>query len=75
MFNNGEYEEDGGKGTIFRDIKNMGGMAQRVYGTAYGDGINDGWMKGLIDTKVPIGKPFSGNTADFLLEKVVVVDL
>ncbi len=69
LFNNGKYDEDGGKGTIFRDIKNMGGMAQTVYGTAYGDGINDGWMKGLIDTKVPIGKPFSGNTADFFVRE------
>ena len=53
MFNDGKYDEDGGKGTKFRDIKNMGGMAQTVYGTAYGDGINDGWMKGLIDDSVP----------------------
>ena len=47
----------------------MGGMAQRVYGTGYGDGINDGWMKGLIDTKVPIGKDFSGNTSDFFVRE------
>ena len=38
--------------TIFRDIKNMGGMAQTEYGVGYGDGINNGWMKGLIDTKI-----------------------
>ena len=69
LFNNGKYDEDGGKGTTFRDIKNMGGMAQTEYGTGYGDGINDGWMKGLIDTKVPIGKPFSGNTADFFVRE------
>ena len=56
-------------GTIFRNIKDMDGMAQTEYGTAYGDGINDGWMKGLIDTKVPIGKPFSGNTADFFVRE------
>ena len=63
-------EQDGDfDGTIFRDIKKMSGMAQTVYGTGYGDGINDGWMKGLIDTSVPIGKEFSGNSADFFIRE------
>ena len=63
-------EQDGDyDGTIFRDIKKMSGMAQTIYGTGYGDGINDGWMKGLIDTSVPIGKDFSGNSADFFIRE------
>ena len=56
-------------GTIFRNIKDMDGMAQTEYGTGYGDGINDGWMKGLIDNSVPVGRSFSGNTADFFVRE------
>jgi hypothetical protein len=69
LFNDGKYDEDGGKGTIFRDIKNMTGMAQTQYATGYGDGINDGWMKGLISSSVPLGESFSGNTADFFVRE------
>ena len=47
-------------------------MANTVYGTGYADGINNGWMKGLIDSKVP-DKNIILQT--FLLEKVVKVDL
>ena len=55
--------------TIFRDIKNMGGMAQTEYGTAYGDGINNGWMKGLIDTSIKDKRDYSGHSADFFIRE------
>ena len=55
--------------TIFRDIKNMGGMAQTEYGVGYGDGINNGWMKGLIDTKIEDTRSYSGHSSDFFIRE------
>jgi len=55
--------------TIFRDIKNMGGMAQTPYSNAYGDGINNGWMKGLIDTSIEDKRDYSGHSADFFIRE------
>jgi len=70
LFNDGEYDENGGLGTKYRNISNMDeGMAQTQYATGYGDGINDGWMKGLISKSVPLGESFSGNTADFFVRE------
>ena len=57
-----------GKGTKYRDIKDMDGMAQTEYGTGYADGINNGWMKGLIDSKVP-NKEYAGHTSDFFVRE------
>ena len=70
LFNDGEYDENGGLGTKYRNISNMDEcMAQTKYATGYGDGINDGWMEGLISKSVPLGKSFSGNTADFFVRE------
>ena len=55
--------------TIFRDIKNMGGMAQTPYSVGYGDGINNGWMKGLIDTSIKKERDYSGHSADFFIRE------
>ena len=74
LFGGGKYfPNNDGKGnslgTKYRDIKNMDGMAQTEYGTGYGDGINNGWMKGLIDSSVPLGKSFSGTTSDIFIRE------
>ena len=55
--------------TIFRDIKDMGGMAQTPYSVGYGDGINNGWMKGLIDTSIKDTRDYSGHSADFFIRE------